>query len=80
MSGADGRLDCERVLARVSVFLDRELDEASSDEIRLHLAECEECLDEFDAEAALKALVNRCCSGERAPESLKARLRERLGR
>ena len=56
--------DCEHVLERVYEFLDNELDVASSDAIRHHLAMCEPCLDRFDAEEAVKSLVHRCCGGD----------------
>lgn len=74
MSAAqDGQIDCEQVLNRIHEFLDHELDEASGDEIRRHIADCEPCLDEVDVDSALKALINRVCSGEKAPASLRDR-------
>ena len=68
-----GPVDCEQVLNRIHEFLDHEMDDASSDEIRQHIADCEPCLDEVDVDSALKALINRVCSGEKAPESLRVR-------
>ncbi len=65
---------CEHVLERVYEFLDHELDDASGDAIRQHLTECEPCLDRFDVEQAVKALVNRCCGNETAPTHLRARI------
>ena len=46
--------DCEHVLKRVYEFLDNEIDAASGDAIRQHLAMCEPCLDKFDVEEAVK--------------------------
>lgn len=69
----DGQVDCEQVLNRIHEFLDHELDEASGDEIRQHIADCEPCLDQVDVDSALKALINRVCSGEKAPASLRER-------
>jgi mycothiol system anti-sigma-R factor len=66
--------DCEQVLEHVYEFLDNELDAATSDTIRHHLAMCEPCLDRFDAEEALKGLVHRCCGGEVAPSHLRAKI------
>ena len=66
--------DCEHVLERVYEFLDHEIDTASGDAIRAHLAECEPCLDRFDVEQAVKSLVNRCCGGDRAPDHLRVRI------
>jgi len=55
-------------------FLDGELADADSDTIRRHLADCEPCLDHFDVETAMRALVSRCCRSEVAPASLKAKI------
>ncbi|GAB3704006.1 mycothiol system anti-sigma-R factor [Mariniluteicoccus flavus] len=70
--------DCTVVLGRVHQFLDHELDEASCDEIRAHLDACEPCLEDFDAEQAIKQLVSRCCRGEAAPEGLKSSIMRSL--
>jgi mycothiol system anti-sigma-R factor len=66
--------ECAKVLKQVYQFLDNELDTASGDAIREHLAACEPCLDQFDIEQAVKALVHRCCGNDRAPETLRAKV------
>ena len=66
--------DCEHVLERVYEFLDNEIDAASSDAIRRHLAMCEKCLDQFDVEEAVKSMVHRCCGGEVAPSHLRMKI------
>jgi mycothiol system anti-sigma-R factor len=66
--------DCEHVLERVYEFLDNEIDAASGDAIRHHLAMCEPCLERFDVEEAVKSLVHRCCGGEVAPSHLRAKI------
>jgi mycothiol system anti-sigma-R factor len=66
--------DCEHVLGRVYEFLDNELDAATGDAIRHHLAMCEPCLERFDVEAAVKSLVHRRCGGEAAPQHLRAKI------
>ena len=66
--------DCEHVLERVYEFLDNEIDAASGDAIRHHLALCEPCLERFDVEEAVKSLVHRCCGGEVAPSHLRAKI------
>ena len=78
LSETDGHIDCAQALDRVYAFLDQEIDEASCDTIRRHLAECEPCLEHFDVEEAVKALVNRCCSSETAPADLRAKVLGRL--
>ena len=67
--------ECWHTLQRVYEFLDHELDEASGDEIRRHLAACEPCLEKFDVELAVKTLVSRSCGGDRAPEHLRAKVK-----
>jgi len=66
--------DCTKVLTQIYQFLDNELDTASGDAIREHLAACEPCMDRFDVEQAVKALVHRCCGNDRAPETLRAKI------
>ncbi|HVD18900.1 MAG TPA: mycothiol system anti-sigma-R factor [Propionibacteriaceae bacterium] len=66
--------DCEHVLERVYEFLDNELDAATGDAIRHHLAMCEPCLERFDIEEAVKSLVHRRCGGEVAPTQLRAKI------
>jgi mycothiol system anti-sigma-R factor len=66
--------DCEHVLERVYEFLDNEIDAASGDAIRHHLAMCEPCLERFDVEEAVKSLVHRCCGGEVAPSHLRTKI------
>jgi mycothiol system anti-sigma-R factor len=66
--------DCEHMLERVYQFLDHELDTASSDQIREHLAQCEPCLDRYDVEQAVKTLVNRSCGGDKAPSHLRSKV------
>ncbi len=70
--------DCQHVLDRVYEFLDHELDDASGDAIRQHLVDCEPCMDRFDVEQAVKALVSRCCGGDRAPDHLRAKVLAQL--
>jgi mycothiol system anti-sigma-R factor len=70
--------DCEHVLSRVYEFLDNELDAATGDAIRHHLAMCEPCLERFDVEEAVKSLVHRRCGGDRAPSHLRAKIVSQL--
>lgn len=69
-----GDSDCDRAISRLYEFLDHELGSADEDRIREHLAACEPCLDTFDAEEALKKLIKRSCSGDVAPEHLRAKI------
>ena len=71
--------ECAHALDRIYEFLDQELDSASGDAIRAHLAACEPCLDRFDVEQAVKTLVHRTCGGEQAPSHLRAKVLSQLG-
>ena len=65
---------CEHVLERMYEFLDNELDNATGDAIRHHLTACEPCLDRFDVEQALRALVRQRCGGDVAPTHLRQKI------
>ncbi len=70
--------DCSLVLARVYEFLDHEIETADGDRIRAHLAACEPCLETFDAEQALKSLIQRRCGGDRAPDHLRLKVMAKI--
>lgn len=72
------RVDCHNVIAEVYLYLDLECDDQRRDVIRDHLDECSPCLREYGIEQEVKILVARCCGDERAPDSLRARLRAKL--
>jgi anti-sigma factor (TIGR02949 family) len=65
---------CEQVVERMYEFLDHEIDTATGDAIRHHLAACEPCMDRFDLELAVRTLVKRCCGGEVAPSQLRTKI------
>jgi mycothiol system anti-sigma-R factor len=69
--------DCSEVLERVFFFIDNELDEANFSQIQRHLDECGPCLEKYDLERTVKALVARSCS-EHAPESLRTKVLLRI--
>jgi anti-sigma factor (TIGR02949 family) len=62
--------DCEMVLEHVQEFLDNELDSATEDAVRAHIAICEPCLDQAEVWMAVKTLVKRACTTEAAPENV----------
>ena len=69
--------DCSEVLERVFFFIDNELPTADSSEIQEHLEECAPCLQSYDLQKTVKALVARSCM-EHAPESLRQRVRVQI--
>ena len=62
--------DCTEVLERVFFFIDNELPTADFASIQHHLDECRPCLQKYDLERTVKALVARSCS-EHAPQALR---------
>jgi mycothiol system anti-sigma-R factor len=69
---------CTEVLDRVYEYLDGEMSEHDVMKIRRHLEECRHCLDQYDVDLALKALLRRCCASETAPQALRARIMVRI--
>ena len=78
VSPAGQGVDCTEVLKVVYQFIDNELDTATCDSIRQHLAACEPCLDRFDVEQAVKSLIARCCGNDPAPQELRAKVLTQL--
>ena len=58
--------DCADYLERIVYFLDNELDEADCSAVRVHLDECGPCLEKYDLQRTVKAVVARSCSSEAA--------------
>lgn len=73
---ADGVLkpQCVAVVDRINEYIDGEVTAAELAAVREHLLDCPPCLEEHDVQVALKALVRRCLSTERAPEGLRVRI------
>ena len=72
--GRPSKEECAHTLERVYEFLDHELDTASAETIRHHLAACEPCLDTYDMEHMVKSLIRRSCGGDVAPAQLRTRV------
>ena len=66
--------DCAMAMWRVQGFLHGELPEEEADHIRQHLMECEACLDFYDSETLITAMVRRCCEHQTASSELRARV------
>lgn len=64
---------CDEVFERLVAFMDNELDTASGEEIRAHLAACEPCMDEARVVDVVKQLLRRACR-ESAPPQLRMRV------
>jgi mycothiol system anti-sigma-R factor len=68
---------CADFLERIVYFLDNELDEADVADVRVHLDECAPCLQNYDLQRTVKAMVARSCH-ETAPETLRQRVRVQI--
>jgi mycothiol system anti-sigma-R factor len=58
-------------------LLDNELDAVDVAQVKAHLDECAPCLQSYDLQRTVKALVARSCM-EQAPESLRQRVRVQI--
>ena len=76
-SDAPSTEDCADYLERIVYFLDNELDEADCSAVRLHLDACNPCLEKYDLQRTVKAVVARSCS-EAAPQELRERVLFRI--
>ena len=72
--------ECAEVLAEVWTLLDGECSPETRDKLRKHLEDCPPCFQAYGLEERIKGLISTKCSGERAPESLRARLRVEISR
>jgi mycothiol system anti-sigma-R factor len=72
--------ECAEVLAEVWTLLDGECSPETRDKLRKHLEDCPPCFQAYGLEERIKGLISTKCSGERAPESLRARLRVEIRR
>jgi len=75
--GDPGDGHCQEILERIFFFIDNELEQADCQEIQQHLDDCGPCLEKYDLERTVKALVQRSCS-EHAPETLRERVLLRI--
>jgi mycothiol system anti-sigma-R factor len=68
---------CADFLERIVYFLDNELDESDISAVRLHLDSCNPCLEKYDLQRTMKAVVARSCA-EHAPDDLRQRVLLRI--
>ncbi|BBY98415.1 mycothiol system anti-sigma-R factor [Mycolicibacterium fallax] len=72
--------DCSTVMAEVWMLLDGETTPETREKLRHHLDECPACLRQYGVEERVKKLIAVKCAGEKAPETLRARLRIEISR
>jgi mycothiol system anti-sigma-R factor len=69
--------DCAEALQELYTFLDGELTVERREHIRVHLDDCNPCLEAFDFEAELRIVISTKCK-ESVPDSLKDKIRRAL--
>ncbi|OHU83097.1 mycothiol system anti-sigma-R factor [Mycobacterium talmoniae] len=72
--------DCAEVIAEVWTLLDGECTAETREKLRRHLEACPGCFRHYGIEERIKSLIARKCSGEKAPDSLRERLRLEISR
>ena len=70
--------DCSETLHRVYEYLDGEMTPDDTHKIAQHLDECSPCLQQYNLDKALKALVKRSCQCEEAPVALRTQIMARI--
>ena len=69
--------ECADFLEQIVYFLDNELDTADCAAVRVHLDTCNPCLEKYDLQRTIKAVVARSCA-EVAPTELRSKVMLRL--
>jgi len=70
--------DCSRARLQLYEYLDGEMDRDDCAKLREHLQQCGPCLQEYDVDQMLKALVRRSCGCEAAPRELRMQIMARI--
>ncbi|PWN04146.1 mycothiol system anti-sigma-R factor [Nocardioides silvaticus] len=69
--------ECVDFLERIMRLIDNELEEGDCAVVRAHIDTCSPCLERYDLQRTVKAIVARSCS-ETAPVELRERVRVRI--
>ncbi|GAB3586225.1 mycothiol system anti-sigma-R factor [Calidifontibacter terrae] len=74
----DKDADCNSYLAHLEEYLDGELSVQQCEQLKEHLADCPPCLDAYQRDALMKALIRRSCQCESAPVALRTQIMARI--
>jgi mycothiol system anti-sigma-R factor len=66
--------ECADFLERIVRLIDNELEEGDCAIVRAHIDSCSPCLERYDLQRTVKAVVARSC-GEKAPAELRDQVR-----
>ena len=67
-------ISCEEALNLVHEFIDGELEDVSSDQVKAHFDVCGRCYPHLKLEESFRAAVRKAAAGEKASPELKSRL------
>ena len=70
--------DCEDCVRRLDQLVDKELSAPEVEEVHIHLDECGDCTKRYRFQEGLKRLVKVSYQDQKAPDSLRERLRQQL--
>jgi mycothiol system anti-sigma-R factor len=70
--------NCSDVLDRIYEYIDHEMGDDDCETVKTHLDECSPCLAEFGLEQTVKALVQRSCGCDAAPEQLRGKILSKI--
>lgn len=68
-----GDIRCEEVIEQLFRYLDREVDDATDERIREHMAHCRDCFSRAEFERRLRERLRESAQ-EKAPQRLQQRL------
>ena len=66
--------ECADFLERIVRLIDNELEDGDCAVVRAHIDSCSPCLERYDLQRTVKAVVARSC-GEKAPAELRDKVR-----
>ncbi len=69
--------NCDDAIEQVYGYLDRELSESELDGLETHLKDCAPCLEMYDFEKHLKALISEKCR-DKVPDEVRTRIQAAL--
>lgn len=70
--------DCSEFSLRVYEYIDAEMTPGDRERLRAHLDECGSCLNEYERDMVLKALVRRSSPCQPAPTTLRMQILARI--
>ena len=70
----DDCMDCVEAVARLHLFIDRELSDEEIVIVQQHLETCKQCDCRFHFDLSIKRLIHERCATERAPEYLREKV------